>query len=114
MKLWEVLVPTQWNDGRPIHTRHHRVWDAKVMTISGGLTILTPTKGKWDAPDGSLFAERMIPVRVACSEGDIVKVADITAKHYQQLAVMYYLVSEVVVIKHYPENNRTLRAGTGG
>jgi hypothetical protein len=48
-ELWEVLVPTETGDGRggkkPIHTRYHKVWDAKVRAITGGLTVLTPAKG---------------------------------------------------------------------
>lgn len=50
---------------------------------------------------GALYVERMIPVRIKCSENQINAIADLTAKKYSQLAVMYYLVSEKVVIKHY-------------
>ena len=46
-ELWEILVPTMSNAGKPFRTRFHRVWDAKVEKISGGLTIHMPTKGKW-------------------------------------------------------------------
>jgi hypothetical protein len=44
--MWEILVPTIRNDGKPIKTKYHKGWDDKVKEISGGLTILTPTKGK--------------------------------------------------------------------
>ena len=43
--LWLILVPTIRNDGRPIRTRFHRVWDGKVRDISGGLTITPPVSG---------------------------------------------------------------------
>ncbi len=100
-KLWEILVPTVRNNGRPFRTRFHRVWDAKVRAISGGLTICVPAKGQWVSPDGVLFAERMIPVRIACTEQQIEQIADLTANYYDQNAVLYWLVSERVVIKHY-------------
>ena len=73
--LWEILVPTvRRKDGKPIRTRYHRVWDGKVRAIAGGLTILQPAKGQWVSPSGELFSERMIPVRVACSEEQIDKI----------------------------------------
>jgi hypothetical protein len=101
MELWELLVPTVRNDGRPIHLRFHRVWDEKVRRISGGLTILEPVNGQWVSPSGSLFVERMIPVRIACSEADIHSIAALTARYYEQETVMYYRVSDLVFIKHF-------------
>lgn len=100
-KLWEILVPTIRPNGKPIRTRFHRVWDDKVRAFSTGSTILKPVKGKWASPDGELFVERMIPVRISCSANDIEKIADMTAKYYEQQAVMYYLISGYVRIKHY-------------
>lgn len=101
--LYEILVPTVRNDGRPIRVRCHRVWDAKVRAITGGLTILQPAKGQWVSLDGTLFAERMIPVRIMCTKNQIERIADETAKFYEQLAVMYYRISDEVVVKHYVE-----------
>lgn len=81
--LWEILVPTvRRQDGKPIRTRFHRVWDAKVRFIAGGLTILSPVKGQWISPDNELFSERMIPVRIACSREHIALIADFTASYY--------------------------------
>jgi hypothetical protein len=101
MKLWEILVPTVSNAGKPFRLKYHRVWDAKVRAITGGLTVCPVARGQWVSPDNELFLERMIPVRVACGEADIERIADMTAAYYGQLAVMYYLVSEKVVVKHY-------------
>lgn len=101
MKLWTILVPTVRPDGRPFRLRFHRVWDAKVREIAGGLTVLEPAKGQWLSPDGELFAERMIPVLLGCSGQQIEKIADMTAAYYSQRAVMYWQVSDNVVIKHY-------------
>lgn len=100
-ELWEILVPTvHVSSGRPIRTRFHRVWDAKVRAISGGLTILPPAKGSWVAPDKVLFKERMIPVRIACTREQIEKIVDITLKYYEQQAVMAYRVSDIVIMKY--------------
>src|SRR5690348_6907007 len=105
MKLWTVLVPTVRNDGRPFHLRYHRLWDEKVRAITGGMTIHQPTKGQWVAQDGRIYNERMIPVLLACSERQIEDIADLSAKHYEQEAIMYWLVSDKVVIKHYGGKN---------
>ncbi len=100
-KLWEILVPTVRRDGgKPYTTRYHRVWDKKVREISKGITILPPSKGQWIAPDGVLFVERMIPVRFLATYNEAHKVIDITLKYYDQLAVMCYLISDEVIIKH--------------
>ena len=103
-QLWEILVPTI-RDGKPVRTRSHKEWDAQVRRIAGGVTILKPAKGQWIAPNGELFEERMIPVRIMCDETDIEEIADLTAKFYNQQAVMYYLLSERAVIRYYDEDN---------
>jgi hypothetical protein len=105
VELWEILVPTEKRrqPGRYYTTRYHRIWDQKVRAIAGGLTILAPGKGQWLSPAGEAFAERMIPVRIACTRWQIEKIADITAAYYDQLAVMFYRISDQVVIKQYPQ-----------
>lgn len=101
LKLFEILVPTISNEGKPYHTRYHRVWDKKVREITGGLTVIPPVKGQWVSNNGNLFQERMIPVRIACTPDQIDRIADMTAKYYSQLAIMFYLISENVTIKNY-------------
>jgi hypothetical protein len=101
MKLYEILVPTISNQGIPFRTRFHKVWDEKVKKITGGLTVTPPVKGQWVSTTGELFKERMIPVRIACSPEQINEIADMSAKYYNQLAIMFYLISDEVIIKHY-------------
>lgn len=101
MQLWEILVPTVRNDGRPFRTRYHRVWDAKVREITGGLTIMPVAKGQWLSRDGELFSERMIPVRIACTREQIEQIIDMSLVYYGQLAVMAHKVSDEVIIKHH-------------
>lgn len=102
MELWEILVPTVRNDGRPIRTRFHRVWDAKVRALTGGLTIMPVAKGQWVSPDNKLFVERMIPVRVGVrDETQMQEVIALTLKHYDdQIAVMAYRISDKAIIQH--------------
>lgn len=105
MNLYEILVPCQTNDGKPIRTRQHREWGRRIRRIVGGLTILSPTKGQWVSQEDKLFCDRMIPVRIAASADEMEKIADITAAFYNQRAVMFYELSTKVTIKHY-ENDQ--------
>lgn len=103
MKLYEVLVPTIYGDTmKPIRTRHHKVWDSRVKALSGGLTILSPGKGIW-VHEGTDYLERVIPVRIFCSEDTIKKIVQITLQHYRQKAVMYYVVSNECFIVNAEE-----------
>ena len=68
------------------------------------MTVFPPTKGQWVSPDGKLFREDMIAVRILCTESDIDKIINFTATHYDQIAVMAYVVSAEIKLKHFPEN----------
>ena len=93
------------NDGRPIRTRFHKVWDVKVRDISGGLTIMPVAKGQWLFKD-ELFQERMIPVRMIATRTEMDKIIDMTLKYYEQLAVLAYKVSEEVILRHADEKHK--------
>lgn len=99
-KLWQILVPVEdrWGDEFPIDK--HQKWDSRVREIAGGLTIFKKAKGQWLSPDGTVFPEAMIPVLVCCTDEQIDKIADYTMGFYSQEAVMYWCVSEKVVVKH--------------
>jgi len=99
-KLWEILVPVAYNGVGTVRKKHHRKWDAKVSKIAGGLTIFKPKKGQWFS-ENKLFKDLMIPVRIAATEKEIKLIAKLTAKHYEQKAIMYYLISDKVVISEY-------------
>jgi hypothetical protein len=97
-QLWEILVPRFWNNESEILLAHHHEWDAHVRAVAGGLTIFRTATGEWVSPEGTRFREKMIPVRVACSEEAIRRIIDFTIKHYDQEAVMAYRLSEKVLI----------------
>jgi len=100
MQLWEILIPTLMGDNeKPVRTKHHRQWDKYVRALSGGLTILKPTKGQWLNPQSKeLIEERMIPVRIACAESDMTKIINFTLSHYRQKTVMAYQISSKVLM----------------
>lgn len=116
--MWEILVPTEKRVKEPrvpgdtfentvdpnlknyYTTRYHRVWDAKVRAITGGLTVLTPAKGQWVSPDGELFIERMIPVRIVATRPQIEQIIDMTMVYYDQLAILCFKISDEVILKH--------------
>ena len=101
--LWEILVPTMRNDGRPIRTRFHRVWDAKVREISGGLTIMPVAKGQWNLVEENnktLFKERVIPVRIIATRAEILEIGKMTKAYYEQIAILVYKLSEDVILMH--------------
>lgn len=96
--LYEILVPTMYGDTeKPIRTKHHKEWDNRVIKITGGLTLFSPGKGSW-VYQGILYQEKVIPVRILCTEKDMKKIILLTLKHYRQKAVMYYEVSRNVKI----------------
>ena len=100
-KLFEILVPCQYNDGKPVRTRHHKEWDKYVRKITGGLSILKPQMGQWISKEGVLYEERMIPVKIVCTDKQMKKIMEFTIKHYRQLAVLAYEISSNVL---YLEN----------
>lgn len=103
IKLYEILVPTIYGDTmKPIRTKHHKNWDERVKKISGGLTILTPSKGTW-VHEGKDYTERVIPVRIMCTEAAMKQIVDITLQHYRQKAVMYYVISNECFVVHAKE-----------
>lgn len=101
MKLWEILVPASLGKTR-FSFEHHKAWDNFVRERAGGLTVFRAAKGQWVAPDGELFHDRMIPVRIRCDEKSLEEIVNFTARHYRQLAVMFYKISDEVHIRNFP------------
>lgn len=98
--LYEILVPTVFGDSlKKIPKRYHKKWDRKMQKITGGMTIMAPSRGKWIF-EGAEYAEKIIPVRMMVEEKWIKKIVKFTINHYRQHAVMYYLISKEVRIQH--------------
>lgn len=96
-ELWEILVPKSDENG-DIAIPEHNIWDGMVRKITGGLTIHRSALGNWISPQGELVVERMIPVRIACTEDEIHEIGQMTKQFYRQDKVMYYRVSDKVFI----------------
>ena len=97
-EMWEILVPTQTNAGKPIRKRQHKEWDSRVMRISDGMTVLMPTKGKWRNPNNVHYNERMIPVRISCTRDQLMQILAMTKKFYDQEKIMAIKISEEVIL----------------
>jgi hypothetical protein len=95
--LYEILVPCQKNNGKWFNKSHHKKFDKYVRRLSGGLTVLTPAKGQW-VYKNELYEERVIPVRVCCTEADLRKIQKFALTHYKQRAIMAYRLSSDVLI----------------
>ena len=91
-----------WERKNAYTTRYHKVWDAKIRGISGGMTVMTPAKGQWleKSDESYLFEERMIPVRIVCTRAQIEEIIDHTLVYYDQLAVLCYKLSNEIIMKH--------------
>lgn len=101
--LWEVLVPTVSNTGKPFSVRHHRQWDAMVKNIAGGMTLVQPVRGSWVDPETETeYTERVIPVRIMCDRAQIIEICKETARFYDQLAVLATLVASETVLVTNP------------
>ena len=101
IQLFEILVPTKYGDTlADIPKRKHLEWDNKVQALAGGLTVLSPAKGKWTFK-GKEYPEAVIPVRIMCSSSIMQEIVPMTAIHFRQKAVMFYILASKVWIKHF-------------
>lgn len=99
MNLYEILVPCNFGDnGNPVSKKHHQNWDAYVRSVAKGLTILKPVKGQWQNESNETVHDRVIPVRIACTDAEISRIIRFTITHYRQDAVMAYELSNRVFI----------------
>jgi len=97
--MWEILVPAS-SPEMPFTMKHHKEWDEYVKAVAGGITINRTAKGEWISPDGTLFKDRIIPVRIMCTEAEIEKIIEFTISHYTQEAVLAYEISNHVKLRY--------------
>jgi hypothetical protein len=97
MLLWEILVPTRFDDTQEaISLDHHREWDRLVREVSGGLTMLRSATGQW-VHMGEVQEERVIPVRLIATREQMEEIAKFTARYYRQKVIMAYKISDEVL-----------------
>ena len=106
--LWQIFVPVSDNTGTEFPIMKHKDWDYKVRDIAGGLTINKRSRGMWQSPmTGKMFEEKMIPVTILCTKGEIEKILLMTIAHYDQYAVMCYKISDDIMIIERVENGNS-------
>ena len=99
IELWEILVPTIDRQKTEYIKGFHKKWDAKVRAITGGLTIRPVKKGQWVHPESkNLSAERMIPVKIAATQEQMLYICKMTAEYYDQEVIMAYRISDRVIM----------------
>lgn len=106
--LWQILVPTHFNDHSKIELDHHKEWDHFVEELTKGLTIEHTTRGIWLDENGKKYEERMIPVQISCTKKQIKEIVNFTANHYKQKAVSIYKISDEFYIFEFDENFKKL------
>jgi hypothetical protein len=97
MALYEIICPVRQNNGQ-LYYMAHRAFRRAVGALAGGYTVLPECEGFWIDPEtGQEYAEKVIPLRVACSASIFMV---ILAKHQQcypdQECVMWYIVAQDV------------------
>lgn len=102
-KLYEILIPTKYNDSKILSSEFHRSWNNYVLDVAGGLTVLPICDGQWINPEGKLFVDRIIPVRIMTTPEKMESIVNMSAKYYEQQCIMYYVVSNAVKIKHFTQ-----------
>ena len=112
LKLWKILVPTHTNDNQEIDIEYHKKWDEFVQKLTNGLTIQKTSKGIWVNPDAIKYEEQMIPVEIVCTKKQIKKISNFSAKHYEQEAIMFSLISKEVHIVNYDTNFKRIKKET--
>lgn len=85
MKMWEILVP----EASP-----NQEWVDKIISIAGGATIGSCNIGWWVNDDSEPILDNITPVKILCTEAKIKEIAEYTREYYDQICVMYYLLSK--------------------
>jgi|SRR6478609_1959042 len=102
MKLWEILIPVRDNEGNayPEGTREHFL--ELLLQNVGGYSIGTTYRGAWRDESGITQEEYMLPVRIALEDDmNIEYWVNHVGYIFKQKAVMYTLLSNHSIIKHY-------------
>ena len=95
--LYEILIPVADNDGHTFSNSYRKIFVDILIKETGGLSVLPTVKGFW-IDKGITYADENTPLRVICTGEDIERFAYIAKEHFNQLAILYYKISDDVVI----------------
>lgn len=97
--LWEILVPFNDNDGKKVPNGATQEVGLVRSLDCWRPVHLQDGQGQWLADDVTYF-DRVIPVRIMCTEKQIETIMHYSLTFYNQKAVFCYLVSENVKVLH--------------
>lgn len=94
-KLYEIQIPVAPNlpevficdKNGNFNQEYHDRFLAKVLTVANGYTALPIVEGAWINGSGKTFIEKMIPVRIFCTDENITEIASFAKRHYDQEAI---------------------------
>ena len=64
MMLYQLYLPLNGNDGRPLSESRLRWARDEIVRFAGGCTLLPASDGLWIAGDGQLYHDRVVPILV--------------------------------------------------
>ena len=96
LDLWEILVPVANNEGALFPEDHHESFRRILRELPGnnGTTKGPAGDGDWkDRDSGTVYAEKMIPIRFRACRADAERMAAHARKFYDQIEVMAYRIA---------------------
>lgn len=87
---FDVILKTCENNfdrGWIFTTKHHRIFYKFILNLSKGYSVLNELEGVWQNEKGTIYQEKMIPVRIACTDEQIKEIAEFAKAHYEQEAI---------------------------
>lgn len=96
MRLYEILIPVNYNDGTPIPDYLRQEWIRYATVLAGGSTVRPNVRGQWYY-NGHTYDEPMTPVQIAvpAPEG-LDELVTLAKEWFQQETIMYYVISNEV------------------
>lgn len=93
--MWNIFIPVQDNDGNRFDEQYMDSWFNMAATVSGGLTILSESIGKYTS-DQYTYEEPILPVLLYATKNDLVTLATVAKNMFKQETVLFYKVSDDV------------------
>lgn len=94
--LYEILIPIADNAGFVFSDSHRKLFFDMLIGETSGLSILPNLQGFWEEK-GKIYEDINTPLRVICTGEDIKRFANTAKEHFDQLAILYYQISDNVV-----------------
>lgn len=67
MKLYQIVLPHNRNDGEHDYTKELRAFEDYVLDVAGGITRGADCYGYWHNPAGIVMADRSVPYQIAAT-----------------------------------------------